>query len=40
VRKNLKEIFEVLNLRLLGCGTVSNGKGDLPQENIAYNFRV
>jgi len=41
VRKKQKAIFEVSDSSLGGCGTVSTGKYDFPQENnIPYIFKI
>jgi hypothetical protein len=31
---------KVLKIRLVGCGIVSTGKGDFPQDSITYIFRI
>jgi len=40
VRKEGKARFEVPDSSLVGCGTVSTGKSDIPQGNIAYICRI
>jgi hypothetical protein len=40
VRNKRKEISEVPDKSLVGCDTVSTDKMFLPQENIAYIFKI
>jgi len=40
MRKKRKTNFEVPDPSLLGYGTVSTGKSDVPQGNIAYICRI
>jgi hypothetical protein len=35
-----KESVEAPDSSLVGCGTLSTGKGDFPQGISAYNFRI
>jgi len=40
VRKNEKASFAVPDSSPVGCSTLSTGKSDFPQENVAYIFRI